>query len=128
MARRKDESKEDYNLRMNEYMKARYHARRNKLVSLLGGCCSKCKVTENLELDHFDPTSKYKSMAHLSSASEEIWSEESMKCQLLCADCHLEKSKLEGSFENKYRQIVCACGRICNSTKEYAGHKTRCKN
>src|SRR5690606_33440259 len=55
-----------------------------------GKSCVKCGSTENLELDHIDPSQK---------VSHRIWSwteskrlEEIAKCQVLCNECHLVKS------------------------------------
>lgn len=58
-----------------------------------GKCCAKCGSTYRLELDHTDPAQK---------VSHRIWSwsakrrnEELAKCQVLCCDCHLEKTVSE---------------------------------
>lgn len=58
-----------------------------------GKCCVKCGSTTDLELDHIDPAQK---------VSHRIWSwsairrnEELSKCQVLCAECHLEKTVSE---------------------------------
>ena len=55
--------------------------------------CVTCGSVENLELDHIDPTTK---------VSHAIWSwarirrlKEIAKCQVLCKDCHAEKSARE---------------------------------
>lgn len=119
--------KTEYNSYMNNYMKERHKTRRALVVQSLGGCCKNCGSEKDLELDHVDPTSKYKTIAKLSSASEKIYSVEVLKCQLLCRPCHLVKTRLEGSMQNKYRTCICSCGRQFDSTKSYAGHKASCK-
>lgn len=83
----------DYNSSMNEYMKNRWLKRRNKAVEYLGGVCVVCNTTENLEFDHIKPESKCKSIARMSSYSEEKFMIEVDKCQLLCDTHHKEKHK-----------------------------------
>lgn len=53
-------------------------------------CCVKCGSKDKLHVDHIDPRTK---------VSHRIWSwsaprraEELAKCQVLCKDCHKEKS------------------------------------
>ena len=76
-----------------EYIKARKHARRAKLVEMLGGKCVRCGSTEDLELDHVDPSTKaFNVCADLTRAWDDLVAE-AMKCQLLCRDpCHIQKS------------------------------------
>lgn len=57
--------------------------------------CATCGATVDLRLDHMDPFQK---------VSHNIWSwrqtrreAELAKCQVLCADCHLEKTQQDGS-------------------------------
>lgn len=119
--------KELYRSYMNTYMKERYKQRRLDVISRLSGKCKHCESTENLQLDHINPTSKYKSIAKLSSASDVIFEAEIKKCQLLCKDCHLEKTIAEGSLGDRYRECICDCGRVFGSIKSYAGHKSHCK-
>ena len=54
--------------------------------------CSYCQGVDSLELDHIDPATKI---------TNSIWSwstprreSEISKCQVLCHECHLEKTKL----------------------------------
>ncbi len=112
---------------MNEYMKERYRKRRNEAIERLGGCCVNCGSDKDLEFDHKDPETKSFTIAHASSFSEKRWNEELVKCQLLCKDCHREKSKHDGSADNFERETHCACGKVLQTTKQYAGHRTWCK-
>lgn len=71
-----------------EYMRQWIAARRAAYFS--GKSCAKCGSTEKLELGHVDPTQK---------VDHKIWSwrvsrreAELAKCQVLCADCHTEKT------------------------------------
>jgi 5-methylcytosine-specific restriction endonuclease McrA len=73
-----------------EYQREWYAARRLKGIELLGGKCAQCGATEDLELDHIDPATKF---------THRIWSyswvrinEELAKCQLLCVPCHFQKT------------------------------------
>lgn len=82
--------------RQREYRKRR----RIKAIEYLGGVCSHCGSTNGLQFDHKDPTSKQLeiSRAIISAWSWERLSFELDKCQLLCYEHHLEKSKIEGSL------------------------------
>lgn len=88
-------NKNAYNSYMNNYMKNRWENRRRRAIEFLGAKCNICGNTFNLEFDHLDPESKYKTIAKLSSASEKIFLEELAKCQLLCSSCHLNKTLAE---------------------------------
>lgn len=61
-----------------------------------GKRCEFCGSRENLELDHKDPKQKVSHRIwNWSAARREV---EIAKCQILCEDCHKEKTK-EDSFE-----------------------------
>lgn len=80
---------------MNEYMKRRYKERRAKAIEILGGKCVKCGSTENLQFDHTDPKTKGIPISKMWSSSAKNFARELIKCQLLCDDCHKEKSRAE---------------------------------
>lgn len=71
--------------------------------------CVECGSTDRLELDHIDRTTKI---------SNRIWSwredrrlAEISKCQILCHDCHKEKSSLESQQQLSYAyRLVCDAG------------------
>ncbi len=86
------------NDKMNEYMKNRWLKRRAKAIAYLGGKCSSCSATEGLEFDHIDSETKLFTIAKGSSFSEERFWAEVDKCQLLCNDCHVAKSKDSGDY------------------------------
>ena len=67
--------------------------RKAERVAILGGRCTRCGATENLQFDHVDP--KTKIPGAIDSHDPAVWKEEIKKCQLLCFPCHLEKSRLE---------------------------------
>ena len=65
--------------------------------------CVNCGSTENLELDHINPTTKI---------DHKIWSwtesrrlEELEKCQVLCEDCHLIKSINERNYSKTHGML-----------------------
>lgn len=85
------------------YPRERY--RRNRANYLEGKCCVKCGGTENLEIDHIDPSTK-KRKGKQNNCNMFMWSiaereEELEKCQVLCHDCHLEKTLLENKSKRK---------------------------
>lgn len=74
--------------KQREFQKKWVSQRRSEFFS--GKCCSKCGSYGDLELDHVNMEDK---------VSHRIWSwteskrlEELKKCQVLCHDCHNEKS------------------------------------
>lgn len=77
-----------------KYHRERYHRLRAEAVIKLGGKCNECGSTEDLEFDHIDPESKEFDVSKLITYSLYI-TEELAKCQLLCSDCHKEKSFAE---------------------------------
>lgn len=86
----------NYNIEMNRYMKERYERRRSEWIETLGGVCVECGTNERLEFDHIDPLSKEYSVAKiLSGGSEAKVATEMAKCQLLCHDCHKDKSRVD---------------------------------
>jgi 5-methylcytosine-specific restriction endonuclease McrA len=103
----------DYNERMNKYMKERWSKRRLQAVEFLGGCCKQCGSTESLEFDHVDPSTKIMTIARASARSETFFWEEVKKCQLLCTDCHKQKTSIDigvphGGGKSGKRNCPCA--------------------
>lgn len=85
-----------------------------------GKRCACCGTTDQLELDHIDPSKK---------VSHNIWSwsparreTELVKCQVLCHDCHLEKTIASytepehGVNRYKSKKHRCRC-EICRAAK-----------
>ena len=85
------------------YKKKRYYETLSESMEKLGGKCVKCGATERLEFDHIDPKNKsFCITSRLLMGDREKFQEELDKCQLLCYDCHLEKTKqswLNGEFK-----------------------------
>lgn len=87
--------REHYNSYMAKYMTDRYHRRRQNFIDSRGGRCEKCGGAEGLEIDHIEPERKSFNIGPaLSGWSESRVRTELAKCQVLCNDCHKEKSKL----------------------------------
>ena len=77
-----------------DYLKKRYYEALSESIEKLGGKCVKCGVTERLQFDHIHPKNKsFEITKRLLMGDKEKFQEELDKCQLLCYDCHLEKTK-----------------------------------
>ena len=81
-----------------------YYRDRNKIamrenrahyVGLMGGKCVKCGTTENLEVDHINPEDKTLRISSMWLRKHDRIMEELDKCQLLCGDCHKQKTREE---------------------------------
>lgn len=71
--------------------------RRHKkiIVEMLGGKCIRCgynRCIAALDFDHIDPSIKIFEVGSHSNYSLKRLIPEAMKCQLLCANCHREKT------------------------------------
>lgn len=116
------------------YMKARRKQRRERLIELAGGKCIRCGTKHNLEFDHRDPTQK---LFELSGCALDkplnVIMRELAKCDLLCKDHHLEKTR-ENRDATRYRPAhkgythgtarsylgqPCRCQLCCKARKEY---------
>lgn len=88
-----------YNQEANKkYLKNRYKKQREYLISLLGDCCVKCGAKEDLQFDHIDPELKSFSVSRLWALKDLPKVEKELeKCQLLCENCHIEKTSKENS-------------------------------
>ncbi len=66
----------------------------------MGGKCVECGSTELLQFDHINPLEK--SFTITSNFHRKDLDEELAKCQLLCWDCHMEKTKNDWLSGNLY--------------------------
>ena len=81
-----DEDKLAYH---RQYNLRRYHERKSRFVSMLGGKCVKCFSTEDLHFHHKNPATKLFTVGDkMLSYSEKRVTEEVLKCELLCGECH----------------------------------------
>jgi hypothetical protein len=86
--------KENYNEYMRKYQMDRYNTRRAEFIAYLGGFCVRCGTSEGLEFDHIDRSKKSFNISKvLVRMNYDKLREEVDKCQLLCTDCHIEKSR-----------------------------------
>jgi 5-methylcytosine-specific restriction endonuclease McrA len=66
---------------------------RARLKAMLGDQCARCGATEELEFDHIDPDMKSFSIAaRIRDTRFELLEAEARKCQLLCKQCHRDKT------------------------------------
>lgn len=94
-----------------------YAKKRKLFIELLGGKCTICGSSERLEFDHIDPTKKEYNIAKVWANDAKVIPE-LKKCQLLCFEHHLEKTKREQSLSKQKR----AHGKV----SEYSRYKCRC--
>lgn len=92
--------------KMRSYMKAHYDKRRKEAIDKLGGCCVVCGSKEDLQFDHIDSHTKVAPIAKLWRASLVRFVTELVKCQLLCVDCHVRKSRPELSQAAKKLAVI----------------------
>lgn len=78
-------------------------------VNELGGKCQECgynKCLAALEFDHVNPSDKSFSISEAiqrKKFDKELIREELRKCQLLCANCHREKTVIKGDYRRGRR-------------------------
>ncbi len=113
-----DEVNREY---QREYQRKWMKKRRDKWVAE-NGPCAKCSSSENLEIDHIDPSTKRCPVATLWSRREEVRNVELTKCQVLCKQCHNEKSygaaraALKHGTASMYVNRSCRCA-LCRNWK-----------
>lgn len=110
--------KDDYNGYMRAYMARRYETRMAEFRERLGGKCERCGSTEDLEFDHIDRTTKIGIIGKIWNRRKDIVEAELKKCQLLCAECHLEKSRECGDMLPAAQH---------GSITMYVNHRCRCE-
>jgi 5-methylcytosine-specific restriction endonuclease McrA len=87
------------------YWKQLYEKKKKLAIESLGGKCVNCGAIENLEFHHIDPQTKEFTVTQY--IRQDI-SEELKKCQLLCKNCHKEKTATHHGRRRKY-QNGCRC-------------------
>ena len=74
-------------------MRKRQHEMKLRLVVACGGCCNRCGYSKNpriLQFHHVDDNKEF-GIAKRLSAGFEFLLVEAKKCELLCANCHMEE-------------------------------------
>ncbi len=107
-----------------DYMRARYHRKRAEYIAMLGGACSVCGSKKELELDHVDRTKKsFCVSTGISNKPKAVMIEELKKCQVLCAQHHMEKtlrdrgqSSARGTHGTLSSYRYCKCD-LCRAAK-----------
>lgn len=97
-----------------------------KSLEYLGGVCTKCGATENLEFDHINPEDvSFRIGARFNKSWASI-KKELDKCQLLCNSCHWEKTRKERGLNQPahgttsyYQNYGCRCIECKASWAEY---------
>lgn len=108
-----------------------YHRKRAEMIQLLGGKCKHCETTENLEFDHVDPTQKKFTITKFYGLTLAKLMPELKKCQLLCKDCHLVKTrevdgfKAEHGSPGMYRHARCRCEPCKAAQRNYMNEYNR---
>jgi len=74
--------------------------RRIYALKILGNKCKECGSISDLQIDHINPDNKHYKLRintkrSITDLSEEDFYNELQYCQLLCYNCHLEKSNGE---------------------------------
>lgn len=117
--------------KMRNYMKERRSNRRAKFIQLLGGKCIQCGSKDNLEFDHVHSGWKRHDYNDIRDSNENLIARELKKVQLLCHNCHRQKSHNNGDFINKdkkpvrhgtiwgYKKLKCRCSRCKKAMREY---------
>lgn len=117
-----------------EYQREWMTKRRQEWIDSKGGCCTKCGSTDSLEVDHIDPKLKTMHTASIWGRAEHIRFAELENCQVLCYDCHLEKTIAQrkptthGTYQ-MYQNHKCRCS-VCrkyqsNKMKKYREDKRK---
>lgn len=76
--------------RIASKMLARARQNRQDALEAMGGMCVRCHGTERLQFDHIDPRTK---LSHcIWTWGPERRAAELAKCQLLCEQCHIQKT------------------------------------
>lgn len=120
-----------YSLYMRKLLE-RYHSRRNQFVDLLGGKCTCCGSTEQLEIDHIDSSQKELTVTTMCYSSMKRALAELAKCQLLCKSCHQKKTNnvdrgLDFFGKDGKVQFECAgCGIVKETNPQ--SYRKRLKN
>ena len=113
---------------MREYMKNRYHNTRRDIADRLGGKCARCGSAKGpWHFDHIDKKKKSMRAADLHSVNDKKFESEIKNLQLLCADCHKEKTREAWDYNVPkprhgtywgYRKYNCRCPQCVKAYKE----------
>jgi 5-methylcytosine-specific restriction endonuclease McrA len=92
---------------MRQYMANRYHQVRQKIIDRLGGRCMRCGSSDgNLHLDHKDASKKTMRASDLHSVNDKKFEKEVKNLQILCADCHKNKTKEDWDYSPQTPRVT----------------------
>ena len=115
-----------YGDQKREYDRLRASNARAEWVASQGGVCAKCGSSERIEIDHIDPALKEYKIATIWSRRKEIRDYELAKCQLLCYDCHKEKTVGHSLKDMKHGTFSMYQSRKCRCEECRAANAKRC--
>lgn len=106
---------------MKEYMLSRHHRRMAEAKEALGGVCSECGSTDQLQFHHTDPDTKSFTIGkQAAGVSEKRFRAELEKCVLLCKSCHTELHKThEHGTITMYNNHKCRCEECREIARQY---------
>jgi hypothetical protein len=120
---------------IREYQRVYLAKKRQNAIDYLGGRCVVCGTKSNLQFDHINSHEKTFSISRILSYKWDFLIKELRKCQILCAQHHLEKSKqtLDGNRTadrhgwKGYNHLGCRCEicRLANTEKSRKFRKKR---
>lgn len=115
-------TKEAQRLYQLEWMKKR----RQAWIDSQGGACNECGSTDQLEVDHVDPATKSMQPTAIWSRKESVRVEELAKCQVLCHDCHLDKTLAAVTWTHGRTGYSkgCRCEVCYNAQKAHSAQRT----
>lgn len=112
---------------MRNYMKNRYHTKREELKKRLGGKCVECGSVKDLHFDHKDKKKKTINLSDVHFVKDELIEKELKNIQLLCNNCHKEKTRKAWDYTHpeaqcgsywRYRKYKCRCSKCTKAYKE----------
>lgn len=119
-----DASRNDY---MKDYMRNRYHQRRQKAIDELGGKCVRCGIKNvPFHLDHIEAKKKKMRASDIHSTNDKAVENEMKNLQLLCEECHKDKTKESWDYSTPkskhgtywmYRKYKCRCEKCTKAYK-----------
>lgn len=124
--------------RWNAHFRERREARRIEALAALGGRCVRCWSDEDLHFDHIDPATKCYDIGNILVYRKETLDAELAKCQLLCGQCHRDKTIEKREYSKStprhgsaylYNEFKCRCEECRAWKREYdQGYRARKKN
>lgn len=113
---------------MRQYMADRYHSKRQEIIDRLGGKCARCQSNKGpWHLDHKDKRKKTMRASDLHSVNDQRFQQEIKNLQLLCEECHRDKTKESWDYSTPkprhgtywyFRRYGCRCQRCSKAYKD----------